>query len=91
MCFANSHVVFGTDWSKDSLHVKLLQGAKDVEEEEDSRGSSRSLRSSALRFWATVLQRFPEGLDYNCFWPRFLKAVEPQMERMPTEVRFPAN
>ena len=55
MCFANSHVVFGTDWSKDSLHVKLLQGAKDVEEEEDSRGSSRSLSSSAiLRVWTTT-------------------------------------
>lgn len=67
---------------------KLVQGAKD--EEEGSRESGRNLRSSALRFWATVLQRFPEGVDYNCFWPRFLQAVEPQMERMPTEVHHTA-
>ena len=54
-----------------------------------SKDGGRNLRSSALRFWAAVLQRFPEGLDFNCFWPRFLAAVEPQMERMPAEVHIP--
>ena len=68
------------------VNIKLLQGTNDQEEEDGNRESGRNLRSSALRFWATVLQRFPEGADYNCFWPRFLQAVEPQMERMPTEV-----
>lgn len=66
--------------------VRLLQGANDRAEEDGSRESGRNLRSSALRFWATVLQRFPDGANYNCFWPRFLQAVDPQMERMPTEV-----
>ena len=68
--------------------IKLLQGTNDKEAEDGNRESGRNLRSSALRFWATVLQRFPEGADYNCFWPRFLQAVEPQMERMPTEVQL---
>ena len=67
-------------------NIKMLQSASEKEEQDGSKESARNLRSSALRFWATVLQRFPSGADYNCFWPRFLQAVEPQMERMPTEV-----
>ena len=66
--------------------MEVLQGGTQKEEEEGSKDSRRILRSSALRFWGTVLQRFPQGTDYNCFWPRFLQAVEVQMERMPAEV-----
>ena len=51
-----------------------------------SREGGRNIRSSGLRFWATVLERFPEGLDLNHFWAPFLTAVEPQMERMALEV-----
>ncbi len=57
-----------------------------VEGEAMSKEGSRNIRSSGLRFWATVLQRFPEGMDYNQFWGPFLAAVEPQMERMAVEV-----
>ena len=63
-----------------------LQTKTAVEGEAMSKEGSRNIRSSALRFWATVLQRFPEGMDYNRFWGPFLAAVEPQMERMAVEV-----
>ncbi len=64
----------------------LMQTKTAVEGEAMSKEGSRSIRSSGLRFWATVLQRFPEGVDYNQFWGPFLAAVEPQMERMAVEV-----
>ena len=51
-----------------------------------SKEGARNIRSSALRFWASVLERFPDSTDYNCFWQRFLTAVEPQMPRMAVEV-----
>ncbi|KAL0018407.1 hypothetical protein WJX79_009395 [Trebouxia sp. C0005] len=84
-----------------ALVLVLLQGASlnsnqtktAVEGDAMSKEGSRNIRSSGLRFWATVLQRFPEGMDYNQFWGPFLAAVEPQMERMALEassVRAPA-
>jgi len=63
-----------------------LQARTAVEGEAMSKEGSRNIRSSGLRFWATVLQRFPEGMDYNQSWGPFLAAVEPQMERMAVEV-----
>ena len=51
-----------------------------------SKEGARTIRSSALRFWASVLERFPDNTDYNCFWHRFLTAVQPQMPRMAVEV-----
>ncbi|KAL0044331.1 hypothetical protein WJX82_000142 [Trebouxia sp. C0006] len=76
-----------------ALVLVLLQGSSlnsnqvrtAVEGEAMSREGSRNIRSSGLRFWATVLQRFPEGMDYNQIWGPFLAAVEPQMERMAVE------
>lgn len=71
------------------LQVKLVgrvQGKTAVEGEAMSREGSRNIRTGGLRFWATLLQRFPEGMDYNQFWGPFLIAVEPQMERMAVEV-----
>ncbi|KAL0035339.1 hypothetical protein WJX77_001780 [Trebouxia sp. C0004] len=84
-----------------ALVLVLLQGASlnsnqartAVEGEAMSKEGSRNIRSSGLRFWAIVLQRFPQGMDYNQFWGPFLAAVEPQMERMAVEassVRAPA-
>ena len=71
------------------LGVKLVgrvQGKTAAEGEAMSREGRRNIRTGGLRFWATLLQRFPEGMDYNQFWGPFLIAVEPQMERMAVEV-----
>ena len=63
-----------------------MQGKEETEGVSGDKAGARSLRSSALRFWGTVLERFPDSLDFNCFWGAFLQAVEPQMPRMATEV-----
>lgn len=69
--------------------VGLMQAKTPAEGEAMNREGSRNIRTGGLRFWATLLQRFPEGMDYNQFWGPFLIAVEPQMERMAVEVGRP--
>ena len=72
-------------------HTHLLQRVG-MQEGSASEGSdagkegARNIRSSALRFWAALLERFSDSTDYNFFWERFLAAVEPQMPRMAIEV-----
>ena len=66
--------------------VLVLQAQTAVEGDAMSKEGGRNIRSGGLRFWALVLQRFPEGMEYNHFWGPFLAAVEPHMERMAVEV-----
>ncbi len=70
-------------WAKRFVSVQVNTA---TEAEAMSKEGGRNIRSSGLRFWATVLERFPEGMDFNHFWGPFLAAVEPQMERMAVEV-----
>ena len=44
------------------------------------------MRSTALRLWAELLERFPEDLDFSSFWDPWFCAVEPLMERLTVEV-----
>ena len=66
-------------------HVGLQEGSASEGSGAGKEGA-RNIRSSALRFWAALLERFPDSTDYNFFWERFLAAVEPQMPRMAIEV-----
>ncbi len=48
----------------------------------------REVRSLVLRLFANLLQRFPDGIDFNPLWQPFFAAAEPLMQRLPTEVHF---
>ncbi|KAK9818396.1 hypothetical protein WJX72_012002 [[Myrmecia] bisecta] len=46
----------------------------------------KEVRALSLRLVAQMLERFPDGCDFNVFWPRFFPVVEPLMARLPVEV-----
>jgi hypothetical protein len=47
---------------------------------------ARELRAGALGFFASVLRRFPDAVDYAPLWPRLLAAAEPLLPRLVAEV-----
>lgn len=49
---------------------------------------AREIRSTSLRLLATILQRFSTSLDFNQLWPRFFKAIESCLKKLPIEVRY---